>query len=70
MLDEYQAALERIEVQPAGCGPLETFAGSREIRRLLLRRFPYMVIYEVFPDEVMVLAVAHVSRRPHYWIER
>jgi toxin ParE1/3/4 len=37
------------------------------IRRVVLRRFPYALIYRVTPDEALVLAVAHHSRRPGYW---
>jgi len=44
------------------------FEGS--VRRKLLRRFPFQLIYEVTPDEVLVVAVAHLSRRPGYWRDR
>lgn len=36
-------------------------------RRLPLRRFPYTMIYQVKPEEVRVIALAHQSRRPGYW---
>lgn len=36
-------------------------------RRVILRRFPYLVIYRVLPDRVEILAVAHGRRRPGYW---
>lgn len=39
-------------------------------RRLLMRRFPYSVIYSVAGDEIRILAVAHHSRRPGYWRAR
>ena len=35
-----------------------------EIRRLLLRRFPYSLIYAVEADEVVILGVQHQSRHP------
>jgi len=38
-----------------------------EFRRLVLRRFPYSLIYAVEGDEVVVAAVAHHKRRPSYW---
>jgi plasmid stabilization system protein ParE len=40
------------------------------VRRLLLRRFPYSLIYQAVADEVLVLAVSHQSRRPGYWRSR
>lgn len=36
-------------------------------RRFPLRRFPYSIIYQVKPNEVRVIALAHQSRRPGYW---
>ena len=39
-------------------------------RRLRLRRFPYVVYYLDSPDLIRVIAVAHDSRRPDYWIGR
>ncbi|NJD17724.1 MAG: type II toxin-antitoxin system RelE/ParE family toxin [Gemmatimonadetes bacterium] len=36
-------------------------------RRLLLRRFPHSVIYELSPDEVIVAAVPHQRQRPRSW---
>ena len=40
------------------------------VRRAVLRRFPYSLIYTVDPDEVLVLAVAHHQRRSGYWREQ
>ena len=40
------------------------------IRRRLIHRFPYGLFYRDDPDEVVVLAIAHLHRRPVYWIER
>ena len=39
-------------------------------RRLLLRRFPFALIYALRVDRVLVLAVAHLHRRPGYWRDR
>jgi plasmid stabilization system protein ParE len=36
-------------------------------RRLVMRRFPYAIIYTVAQDQLRILAVAHQSRRPGYW---
>ncbi|HSW49709.1 MAG TPA: type II toxin-antitoxin system RelE/ParE family toxin [Bryobacteraceae bacterium] len=43
---------------------------SGTVRRLLARRFPYAVLYSVRPDEVRVLAIMHMKRRPMYWAGR
>jgi plasmid stabilization system protein ParE len=40
------------------------------IRRKLLAKFPYALIYEEIGEEILVLAVAHLHRRPGYWLDR
>ncbi len=40
---------------------------KRNVRKFLLARFPYAVYYVPRQDEILVLAVAHGSRRPGYW---
>jgi toxin ParE1/3/4 len=44
--------------------------GEREFHQKMIRRFPYKIIYEVRVDEILVVAVAHTSRKPHYWADR
>jgi plasmid stabilization system protein ParE len=39
-------------------------------RRRLLRRFPYGVLYRVDPQEIVVVAVMHLRRKPGYWLGR
>jgi hypothetical protein len=45
---------------------------SINARRFVLSAFPFAVAYLPQPDRdrVVVLAVAHTSRRPGYWLER
>ncbi len=40
------------------------------IRKRLLRKFRYSLVYSVEEDEIVILAVAHASRRPEYWADR
>jgi hypothetical protein len=40
------------------------------IRRALLDRFPYAIAYQVSEDKLVILAIAHTSRRPLYWSRR
>lgn len=43
-------------------------AGST--RTLALHSFPYSLIYLLQPNAIRVIAVAHHSRRPGYWVGR
>jgi len=36
------------------------------VRKRAIARFPYSLVYSVWPDEVRILAVAHQRRRPYY----
>lgn len=38
--------------------------------RLLLGRFPYEVVYKIYADVVLIIAVAHCKRKPGYWRQR
>lgn len=39
-------------------------------RRLVLKRFPFSIIYLNQPSEVTLIAVAHSKRKPGYWKRR
>lgn len=43
---------------------------ERVYRKLLLRTFPYAVIFVVQRDDVVVIAIAHTRRLPGYWMTR
>jgi plasmid stabilization system protein ParE len=43
----------------------------RGARRVLVGPYPYAIIYrEISDDELEIVAVAHLKRRPGYWAER
>ena len=39
-------------------------------RRFLTKRFPYSIIYQILDDAVLIVAIAHQSRKPGYWKDR
>lgn len=43
---------------------------SEEHRRMLVRRFRYVVIYRIRGDVLQVVAIAHTSRSQTYWMGR
>ena len=40
---------------------------SKNTRRCLANRFPYGVIYQVTDEEIFIIAVMQLNRRPKYW---
>lgn len=42
----------------------------KNVRRCLVRRFPYGLMYEIHIDTIIVMAVAHLHRKPFYWSVR
>jgi len=63
-------AVDRLRGMPEAGLVLPGAPGDLALRRVLVRRFPYAVVYLITPEELAVLAVAHHSRRPDYWRSR
>ena len=40
------------------------------VRRVLVNRFPYGILYAPEEGHLFVVAVMHLSRKPAYWAER
>jgi plasmid stabilization system protein ParE len=38
-----------------------------EHRLVMLRRFPYFLVYRSQPERIEIIAVAHAHRSPGYW---
>jgi len=63
--DELAKAFAGIERTP------ETWpAHLHGTRRFLLGRFPYEVVYKIYPEVVLIVAIAHCKRKPGYWRRR
>lgn len=43
---------------------------SKPVRSCMVERFPYRLHYVDEKDRIVVVAVAHASRRPDYWTKR
>lgn len=37
------------------------------VRRKIVRRFPYSIMYSVVNNSIRILAIANQKRRPFYW---
>ncbi|MCI0358096.1 MAG: type II toxin-antitoxin system RelE/ParE family toxin, partial [Planctomycetaceae bacterium] len=68
-VDEYERATREIVQRPQQFACAEGVESPRDIRQVLMRRFPYVVYFELGADEVVILAVSHAAREPGYWLE-
>jgi len=64
-LDKISSAVQDIGAHPERW-PVIRF----DIRRRLVHRFPYGLLYRVDSNEVVVLATMHLCQRPDYWLSR
>ena len=62
---EFKRARQEIAAFPEFWGLV-----GRGYRRKLLERFPYGIIYRIEGEEILIVALAHTSRRPGYWQNR
>lgn len=69
-LNNAQAAIQNAADDPLLCSRLETYTGDREVRRCPVGPFSYVMIFESVGESLLVLAIAHMSRRPNYWLPR
>ncbi|HMB30831.1 MAG TPA: type II toxin-antitoxin system RelE/ParE family toxin [Desulfohalobiaceae bacterium] len=60
-----EEAVSDIVKNPASC-PLQDF----DLRKYVVQRFPFNIIYRNDSDEIVLIAVAHQKRRPFYWVNR
>ena len=64
-LDELDRAIRRAVAYPQSCTEIES-----GLRRCIMARFPYGLIYGLEKDKIIVVAVAHLHRNPRYWADR
>ena len=50
--------------------PLRQAILFRDVRRYLVKRFPYALFYRVYPNAIVVVACMHGRRDPLRWRER
>jgi hypothetical protein len=60
-----QRMYERLIAYPASGAPF-----GRQLRRVLVPKFPYGLLYRVEPERIHIIAVMHLHRRPGYWRSR
>lgn len=67
-----RAFLEVVEQTLAAISenPLRFPLAYRDIRKALLKRFPYGVFFRIRADQIRVVAIMHLSRDPGRWQRR
>ena len=69
-LQEIDQTGHAIQTRPLSFLRLADTAKDLQIRRALLPRFPYALVFLDLPTEIRILAVAHAKRHPDYWLNR
>lgn len=65
LLVAVQRSYQRLAEFPASGHPF-----GQRLRRVLVPGFPYGLIYRPDPERIVIIAVAHLHRRPGYWRSR
>lgn len=65
LLDDIRASMLAILEFPAAFPQI-----GAPFRKKLLDVFPYALIYRVDADEIVIIAVPNLKRRPRYWARR
>ena len=59
---EVRAVLARIGEWPESGSPDED-----DVRRVVTARFPFLIVYQVLPEVIEIIAVMHQRQKPGYW---
>ena len=62
---EIQKTISRIIANPEAWTKI-----SKRARKCKCNKFPYSVIYFLDKEEIIVVAIMHLKRKPNYWVER
>lgn len=64
-IEEVQYGLELLKRHPDIFPQIEP-----GVRRILIRRFPFAILFHRSSDIVFILAIMHLHRNPEYWKQR
>jgi toxin ParE1/3/4 len=67
---ELSEALDTLDAPGPECGPVIGLPPALGVRRKLLSRFPYAIVFVESDTFVRVISVMHGHRRPAYWRRR
>ena len=64
-VDAIESGLRQIERSPTTWRCIRN-----DIRRFLVKTFPFGIVYAPVEGEIFVLAIMHLKREPDYWLGR
>lgn len=64
-LEEFKRGVNRILNHPYAWSLVQD-----NVRKCVLKKFPYNIIYAIEENLIIILAIAHQHRKPYYWIDR
>lgn len=65
LITEVKKTVRLIQAHPAAGQNV-----SARLKKSLVHRFPYSVIYSFDAQSILIVAIAHHRRRPGYWHDR
>jgi len=68
--DEIQHTIALITEHPAIGSVVPNVKTKPTPRRVLIRRFPFYIVYRELDHEIQVIALAPTARKPGYWKSR
>ncbi|MBN1459917.1 MAG: type II toxin-antitoxin system RelE/ParE family toxin [Armatimonadetes bacterium] len=66
-LDQVSSAVETVRASP---GVWPWYDKKRRLRRFLIHRFPFALIYRASSTRIQVFSLMHQHRHPDYWRQR
>jgi plasmid stabilization system protein ParE len=66
----FEEAAVSIVRNPQSFAMVEEEGLEGEFRRVIMKKFKFSIIYNVGSEILLVVAVAHPSRDPGYWLHR
>ncbi len=64
-INEVERCLSIIKTNPAAYPVIK-----KGIRKAVVMKFPYSILYKVEYENILILAVMHQKRKPKYWFNR
>lgn len=70
-LDDLETTFQNLVANAAGLPFLESSESTDPLfQRASLKRFPYLVVFTIREEDIVVVAIAHARRKPGYWKNR